>query len=847
VKKREERQLREALGLAEELVSTVEIPALLRKILKTGVEISGAERGYIVLVQGPKIVFGASHAPGGDDEASTLVKISSTAVKEVIQSRKPLVASDASSDPRLGRAPSVAQLGIVSILCLPLLLRDRAVGALYLDHTRKENAFAGADLELLETLGHFAALAIENARLYEQTIHDSLTGLFSHRYFETALEREARKAARTGRPLSLLFVDLDHFKLVNDRHGHAAGDKVLRAVSALLKSSVRGSDVVAARYAGDEFEALLPETSKEAAREVAERILQGARALEVGPRKIAVTASIGLATLPDDAPDAAALARKADAAMYRAKRGGRNQICSFETPTAVVPNAKGFQDAEMDSMLRSSDALSVVGMLSRLIEYFEDPKSLLEQALQLMVRVTGAENGVVAVLDEGGGGAPRIVARHGSVDDPEVSRTISDKAMQSPSALLIADATRDARFEGSRTVAERAIRSLIASGIVSKEGKTLGAFYLENRTRPSSFTEEDRQLVEVFARKLAPGLLHALRYEAALQRIERLRETLHINLEELGFKFAYRQIVGASRPILELLRKVERAIEGEFPVIVEGETGVGKELIARVIHYNSARKEMPFVAENCGAIATTLMESELFGHRKGAFTGATADRKGLFQIANGGTLFLDEIESMPEEMQVKLLRTLETKEVRPVGGDRPQRADVRVLCSTNRDLRELVRARKFREDLFYRLNVFHLVVPPLRERKEDIPALVEHFLARAAEEGAKPVKRIEPALVDRFLAYDWPGNVRELENEIRRLVALAEGDSIPAAAWEPRSARSGGAAGGGGGSLVRPLLELEREAIEQTLHATGGNRARAAEVLGISLRALYYKIKEYGL
>lgn len=484
-------------------------------------------------------------------------------------------------------------------------------------------------------------------------------------------------------------------------------------------------------------------------------------------------------------------------------------------------------------------AASAIGMLGHLMEFIQDPQQLLEQALELVVRVAGAENGVVALASEAG--EYQIIARRGTIDAPRVSRTISETALRETGAILISDAAVDARFKESRTVSDQSLKSVLVASIVVE--KPLGVLYLENRSRAGSFTESHRKTVEAFARRLAPGLLHSLNYAGALARIERLRQSLAHNLEELGFRYSYEQIVGRSPAMMALLKSIDAAIGSDYPVIIEGETGTGKELVAKVIHFQSRRKDLPFIAENCGAISRTLIDSELFGHRKGAFTGALADRKGLFQIADGGTLFLDEIEEMPEEMQVKLLRVLETREIRPVGSDRPIRVDVRSIAASNRALEDLVQGKRFREDLFYRLDVFRLKVPPLRERREDIPLLTDHFLQKVAEECRQSRKSIDPRLLERFTQYGWPGNVRELENELRRLHATCPGDVIEAPGWKPMTTAPGAAPL----SLARPLIEIERQAIAEALHAAGGNRSRAAQILGLSLRSLFYKIKQYGI
>jgi DNA-binding NtrC family response regulator len=296
----------------------------------------------------------------------------------------------------------------------------------------------------------------------------------------------------------------------------------------------------------------------------------------------------------------------------------------------------------------------------------------------------------------------------------------------------------------------------------------------------------------------------------------------------------------------ELFALVRRIVGSAANVLITGDSGTGKELIARALHQNSPRKAHPFVAVNCAAIPPALLESDLFGHKRGAFTDARADHPGLFVEANGGTIFLDEIGELPLPLQPKLLRVLQEREVRAVGASRPERVDVRVVAATNRNLEALLQDGTFREDLYYRLNVIHLHLPPLRARTEDILPLAEHFLARSAERAGKPVKGFQESAKKVLLAHPWPGNVRELENVVERAVALVEGDvvsaeDLPPAMRERRNQDRLAAALSQGLTLE----ELEREYIQKVLEAEGGNKTRAAQRLGLDRKTLYRKLEEY--
>jgi two-component system response regulator AtoC len=330
---------------------------------------------------------------------------------------------------------------------------------------------------------------------------------------------------------------------------------------------------------------------------------------------------------------------------------------------------------------------------------------------------------------------------------------------------------------------------------------------------------------------------------------EKLRRTNQILQREVQRAVGERPIVAASPAMIHVLEIVERAAEFKATVLLQGESGSGKEVLARAIHAQSPRRDEAFVAINCAAIPEALLESELFGHAKGAFTGADRSRRGLFAEADGGTLFLDEIGELPLPLQAKLLRVLQEEEVRPVGEAKPRRVDVRVLAATARDLEVEVAGGRFREDLFYRLDVVRVKVPPLRERREDIPLLVDHFLGRTRESLGKAVRSIDDDALERLVDYAWPGNVRELENVLERAVILCRGERLAVADLPPNltAAPAERRSASRDLSLRRARRALEARLIGEALEATGGNRTHAARLLGISHRALLYKLKEYGL
>src|SRR6202171_6217099 len=326
---------------------------------------------------------------------------------------------------------------------------------------------------------------------------------------------------------------------------------------------------------------------------------------------------------------------------------------------------------------------------------------------------------------------------------------------------------------------------------------------------------------------------------------QRLRTEYRYLLSERDEQFDHYGIVGPSRAMEEVIRRAELVAQTKSTVLILGETGTGKELVARAIHDRSAQRGMPLIKVNCAAIPEALLESELFGHVRGAFTGATTTKKGKFALADGGTIFLDEIGTMSPTLQSKLLRVLQEREVEPLGAERSEKVDLRVIAATNRDLRQMVAEGKFQEDLFYRLNVIPIEIPPLRDRRDDIPPLVEHFVRKHAQRTGRRIDRIDDGVLAGLQQYDWPGNVRELENTIERAVVLSPGPTITARAVSVLGAVVPQTSGLPSLKLRQNIEWVERETIRRALENARGVKKDAAELMGISQRALSYYLAKY--
>ncbi len=513
-----------------------------------------------------------------------------------------------------------------------------------------------------------------------------------------------------------------------------------------------------------------------------------------------------------------------------------------------------------------------------------DRKALLETILDTAIGLMRAERGFL-ILYKGRGISFEAARNHHreDVDRPRdaISQSIVHQVREDGQYILTTDAVQDPRFEKEHSIQNLMLRSVLCVPLKGEKAP-IGALYIDNRIQRGAFTDQNARLLFGFADQAAMAIVHAdllddaSRREKELKRsrdeIKKLNKSLeqkvkqqtvklaqaHDDLrrtrQQLQFKYNYQNIIGQSESMQQLFSLLDKIIDSQVPVLVRGESGTGKELIARVIHFNGPRREMPFVSENCAAISPTLLESELFGHEKGAFTGADQRAKGLFEQAHGGTLFLDEVGDMSTDMQKRLLRVLQEGEIRRVGGDRVEKIDVRLLSATNRDLESLKGSGEFREDLYYRLNVVQVVLPPLRERREDIPLLIDHFLRTLAEEAGHDRPAMRPEVIERLHDYDWPGNVRELENEVRKAIALSDGEiglehlsrrvrgeggsdmaALPAGATRPT------------GTLKSMVERMEVDVIERTLAECGWNKSRAAERLGLSRPGLRKKLARYGI
>jgi len=504
-----------------------------------------------------------------------------------------------------------------------------------------------------------------------------------------------------------------------------------------------------------------------------------------------------------------------------------------------------------------------------------DLTKLLSAITDGAVALSGAERGFVLLVDARGALEAKTIRGAQSElgeQTASFSRSIAETVLIDGDPVVTVDAAHDARVQDYMSVHQLMLKSVACLPIESR-GRTWGVLYLEHRSASGRFSGTDLSFLQAYADQAAIAIetshlferveAQKLELERANQALreanEHLEERLHGKTEAL--QRTQREIarlqassaegdrwglIGASDRMRQVYEVLDRVAINDVPVVITGESGTGKELVARAVHRGSARADGPYISLNCGAIPEGLLESELFGHVAGAFTGATHAREGVFGQAHGGTLFLDEIADMPVRMQLDLLRVLQEGYVRPVGGADEKPVDVRLVTASKRPLRDLIEAGTLREDLYYRLAVVELELPPLRDRRSDIPLLCDHFLRRIAKERAEPKKRLSRPAIQRLGAHDFPGNVRELEHLLINATVFAAGDTIEAEELAIEASRAAPTPSADVGNYQN-FKDAERGQILETLNAHGWNRAKAARALGMARRTFYRRLKEHGI
>ncbi len=507
-------------------------------------------------------------------------------------------------------------------------------------------------------------------------------------------------------------------------------------------------------------------------------------------------------------------------------------IGSIELRFALI-DARPPIEAEAAETVADIDASRKLYEFSARLMGKHDLGALLDELMDVVIELTNADKGFLVLMD--GEDLAVKVARNLKKENiadavSQLSDSIVAKVIQAKKPVIISDAMNDDEFAGSKSIMKLKLTSVICVPLLD-HGKLIGLIYVGNDSVVDLFQEETMQVLVVFAAQASLIIANAV----LLDQLRLDNRQLNQRLEEIRFG----EIVGTSAPMQQVFKKVEKVAVTDISVLITGETGTGKELIAREIHNRSPRAKAPFIIINCGAIPENLLESELFGHVKGAFTGAVANKQGKFQAADRGTLFLDEIGEMPLNLQVKLLRALQERVVIRVGDTKPEQVDIRVLTATNRNLEAEIKAGRFREDLYYRLNVVNIELPPLRDRGDDVIVIGRYLLSRAAKEYDAKVKGFSPNAAVAIRKYHWPGNIREMENRIKKAIVLAEstmigpddlgltGDVLP---------------------QILPLAEakeqFQRQYINEILALNNGNRTKTARDLGVDPRTVFRHLEK---
>ena len=505
-------------------------------------------------------------------------------------------------------------------------------------------------------------------------------------------------------------------------------------------------------------------------------------------------------------------------------RVGASELFFDPAPRAEVPRAAaGGRLLALETLVRFSERLLGTTDLARLVD----------ELLDALLEVTHADKGFLILLEDGEMSvkASRNLAREAIEGAMErVSDSIIRRVVESRKPLVVADALHDAEWSGSASVVNLKLCSVMCAPLMQK-GEVFGVIYLGNDNVVSLFDDRALEALTVFGAQASLLLQNAILLDSLRRENLTLREAVSSR--------QYGDLIGSGASMREVYRRIEKVAATDISVLVTGETGTGKEVVAREIHRRSPRAEGPFIAVNCGAIPEALLESELFGHVKGAFTGAIATRLGKFQAAHGGTLFLDEIGDMPPALQVKILRALQDRAVTKVGDSRSEPVDIRVIAATNKVLEDEIKRGAFREDLYYRLNVVAIALPPLRDRDDDVVVIARWFLQKYAKEFDVRVRGFTPGALVAMRKYAWPGNIRELENRVKKAVVLADRALVSAEDLDLRP------------EILEPILplsqakeEFQKRYINDVLERNGGNRTKTAKDLGVDPRTIFRHLEK---
>ncbi|MCD4653829.1 sigma 54-interacting transcriptional regulator, partial [bacterium] len=739
------------IEIITQLNSNLPLSGLLRKIVDLSIRFINASRGFLLLYSPDgRLQVEVARDRKQNDIDLTLqpdFRISQTLVDKVIKEGKPLFVPDISEMEDLASAESVVEMQLQSAMCIPLgrrqgnhgngvaekrrrffPARTELLGILYVDsrESTEKNRFKGENLNLLQAIADQASIALVNTLLYEKSNIDSLTGLYLQPYFEDSLRSELVFHKTHNLPLCIMMINIDFFKNIIDAYGHQAGDVVLRSMGEIFIRTFRATDLCA-RRSGDEFAVMLPNTSSDEIEQIAEKIINAVSSFDFPCS--AVTLSFGISEYPGHGEDIQALLKCADEALYAAKISGRNSCRVWNVSYASMKQSHVTDVLTGDPIKDYRN----VGMLLKSIDEAAstlDLTELINRVTYNLLEITGSERCILMLLNHQD--ELEVKAAHNSKGeelkgDLHYSQSICQNVLEKGCPVCLNDISDEMATESQMNAGLRSAMSVP----LHVKSKQLGVFYVDSRQTVKQFTSADLSIFSAIVSQLAFAVENSRLYEETIKAGKVKERLLEEEIIDLHRKLSGEaRIIGKSKSMEKVFSLLNKVVETDTTVLLVGETGTGKELIARAIHKMSFRKANPFVIVDCGSIPSELLESELFGHEKGAFTGAYDQKTGLFEIADSGTIFLDEIGSLPLPLQPKLLRVIQEKDIRRVGGTERINVNVRIIAASNKNLKELVNMGKFREDLYYRLSVFPIMIPPLRKRDDDIMLLAQYFLGK---------------------------------------------------------------------------------------------------------------------
>lgn len=777
--------------------------------------------------------------------------------------------------------------GISSYLCIPLkrVAREqrlsnserrqfafeeltRLVGVFYLERDASQKPFSSQDLNMLRSYLMYSTTHLFHAKIYEQAALDSLTHFFTRSQLEPLIQAEIKLAQKFSSPLSLLMVDLKGFKNVNHNWGDEVGNRVLKEFAAITLKNIRKEDS-GVRYGGDKFLFLLPCTGEQGAKILARKLQREVSNHGFYGGQVSLKTTMGIVVYPIHGSSPEKLIKRADEALSTAKET-KKKLAIWTTE--IDPSHHSDRLLGIITGDSSKDYRNVMMLLDTIVAVNStlDYKHLLSIIVDMMIEMTHSDRCFLLTYDREGVLQETLGQdKDGHEISPEnyleeiVGRVHETGMPYTEKDITIEDAPVITRME------ELNIETFMCVPLTVRD-KVIGVVYVDSASHNKEFSHQDKIFFYALSREIGIAMENARLYEENLQAKEKVEElnkklqekvkmqaseleevkgTLNANLKELNRKYTYKNIVGHSKALQDIFSILDRVTESDVPVLINGESGTGKELVSKAIHYNGPRKARRFLSINCAALSDSLLESELFGYVKGAFTGADQDRKGLFELAHNGTLFLDEVGDMSLKMQKELLRVLQEGEIRPVGAKEIIKVNVRLICATNRDLKKMMETGEYREDLYYRINVVQLRLPPLRERKEDILPLAEKFLHDFAKDQSISPKKMTPEAVSLLMKYDWPGNIRELKNVMERTSLICPAEVITPQDIILDMDRVTPSSSGYNHLFEFAYQEAKDEFIRQYLQAilekANGNVTRAAKRAGVLRSSFHKMIKKY--